>query len=403
MRVLVVHNRYRSALPSGETDVVDREVKLLRSAGVDVFRHERDSDDIARSGLRERARLPIEVVWSRPALREMKVVLARLQPDLVHLHNTFPLLSPSVLAACGTAGVPAVATLHNFRFACANSHLMRDNRPCVDCLGRLPVPALVHRCYRGSLLATAPVAAGIAVQHWARTWQRHVSTFLVPSGFMVDILSAQGLPRERVIVKPNFVADTPVRATGDEHVFTTLGRLSPEKGLDLLRSGWEAARLPRAELRIVGSGPLEPEIRKWSAAAPGVTLVGRLSPEECAVDIARSRAVVVTSVWYETFGLVAIEAFRAGVPVIAPAHGPFPDLITPGVNGFLFEPGSAESLAACLRKVALTPDLPRLRKQARATYENNFTPERNLQRLLDVYQRAVGPASRRVRVGVAPT
>jgi glycosyltransferase involved in cell wall biosynthesis len=389
MKVMVVHNRYRSEQPSGENRVVDQETRLLVSAGVEVSVHERSSDEIASMSSLDRAMLPARVVWSDRERRSMRKAVRLARPDVVHVHNTFPLLSPSILVACAEERVPVVMTLHNFRLACANGSLFRDGRPCERCVGRRPWAAVGYGCYRDSRAMTLPVAAMIAVHGSIGTWTRHVSRFIVMSEFGRRMMVRVGLPPHKLIVKPNSVEEPAVRRSGPGEHLLFLGRLAPEKGLDLLASAWSTtgATMP---LLIAGEGPLRDPVERWAATTPGVRFLGRRTPQECGLLLSRARGLVVPSRWYETFALVAVEAFAAGVPPIAPRHGPFPDLIDEGRNGFLFEPGDAVGLSRAIGRLARDEALAtRTGNAARASYEQRFTGQHNLAALLSVYEDAI--------------
>ncbi|HWD06487.1 MAG TPA: glycosyltransferase [Amycolatopsis sp.] len=388
MKVLVVHNRYRSEQPSGENNVVDAEVALLTAGGVRVSRFERRSDDIAPMSLPHKACVPLQVPWNRSARAELTTRLRVERPDVVHVHNTFPLLSPSVLAACADARVPVVATLHNYGLVCPPGTLYRDGRICTDCVSGAPVAAVRHGCYRGSAVATLPMAANLVVNR-AR-WRRDVTRFFCISAAQRQVLVAAGLPASKLTVKHNFVADPGVRRSGDgEHVLF-LGRLTAEKGVPLLMAAWErvggSLGLP---LVIAGSGPLADEVSVWAGARRDVSYVGLQDKAACRELTASAAAVVAPSAWLEAFGLVAVEAMAAGVPTVAPAHGAFPELVTDGVTGVLHEPGSAEALATALR--AVVADRARNRAMgvaARDRYEADFTPEVGLRRLIEGYEAA---------------
>ena len=390
MRVMVVHNRYRSDQPSGENRVVDQEARLLASAGVKVSRLERSSDEIASLSAVDTALLPGRVVWSDGERRRMRRALRRVRPDVVHVHNTFPLLSPSILFACTEERIPVVMTLHNFRLACANGSLFRDGRPCERCIGTGPWSAVRYACYRDSRMMTLPVAAMIAAHRSIGTWAHHVSRFIVMSEFGRHMMKRVGLPPDRLVVKPNFVEEPAERRSGPGEHFLFLGRLAPEKGLDLLAEAWSRtdASLP---LLVAGDGPLRGWVEHWAAATPSVRFLGRRTRGECGDLLAGARALIVPSRWYETFAMVAVEAFAAGVPPVAPRHGPFPELIDDGRNGVLFDPGDASGLAEAIERLARDEPLAtRTGVAARARYEHRFTPERNLAALLGVYGEAMG-------------
>ncbi|WP_340557118.1 glycosyltransferase [Streptomyces sp. GSL17-111] len=395
MHVLVVHNRYASAQPSGENKVVDQEVALLRGAGhrVDVF--ERRSDDIAARSLAGKAALPLLVPWNPAVRSELAARLRAERPDVVHVHNVFPLLSPSVLAACADAGVPAVATLHNYNQFCAPGTLQRDGRPCTECVGAAPLPAVRHGCYRGSRLATVPLAVSLSVNR--RRWWSGVARFFCISAAQRDVLVGAGMPPERLAVKHNFVPDPGARRTGGGEHLLFLGRLAEAKGLRVLMAAWDALAADGGvgvPLVIAGAGPLEREVAAWAADRDDVRYVGLYDTAECRRAVARSVAVVAPSTWLETFGLVVVEAMAAGVPAVAAAHGAFVELVEDGVTGLLHRPGEPGALASCLRRI--TAEAARNRAMGRAArrrYERDFSPAVGLERLVDGYRTAIAVRS----------
>ncbi|MFF0732066.1 glycosyltransferase [Streptomyces chartreusis] len=404
MHVLVVHNRYASAQPSGENKVVDQEAELLRSAGHQVELFERRSDDIAGRSLLGKVALPFLVPWNPAVRTELAARLRAERPDVVHVHNVFPLLSPAVLAACADAGVPAVATLHNYTQVCPPGTLQRDGRPCTECVGSAaPLPAVRHGCYRDSRLATVPLAVSMSVNR--RRWWSGVERFLCISAAQRDVLVRAGMPAERLVVKHNFVPDPDDRRSGaGEHVLY-LGRLAEAKGVRLLMTAWDelaAAGGVGVPLVIAGTGPLEQEVTAWAAGRDDVRYAGLYDTAECRKAIARSVAVVAPSTWLEAFGLVVVEAMAAGVPVVAAGHGAFVELVEDGVTGLLHRPGEPESLASCIRRIAAGPDRNReMGRAARRRYELGFSPAVGLERLVEEYRTAIAGRSAQARGGDA--
>jgi glycosyltransferase involved in cell wall biosynthesis len=387
VKVLVVHNRYRSEQPSGENNVVDAEVSLLAEGGHKVSLFERRSDDIAQMPLPRKATVPLMVPWNPAVRKELAARLRASRPDVVHIHNTFPLLSPSVVAACADAGVPAVATLHNYTMVCPPGTLHRDGHICTECVGGSPLPAVKHGCYRGSSAATVPMAASMVANR--RRWWTGVSRFFCISAAQRDLLVSAGMPGERMAVKHNFVADPGVRRTGDGAHVLFLGRITEEKGIGLLMRAWD--RLGGAlgvPLVIAGTGPMQDEVAVWANGRSDVSYVGLRNKAECRALTADAVAVVAPSTWLEAFGLVVVEAMAAGVPTVAAAHGAFPELVEDGVTGLLHQPNDAASLADRLREV--TGDRNReMGDAARVRYEKDFTPEVGLDRLVSGYQAAI--------------
>ncbi|MEU5397989.1 glycosyltransferase [Streptomyces sp. NPDC005963] len=395
MHVLVVHNRYSSAQPSGENKVVDQEVGLLRAAGhrVDVF--ERRSDDIGARSLPGKVAVPLLVPWNPAVRTELAARLRSERPDVVHVHNVFPLLSPAVLAACADVGVPVVATLHNYTQICPPGTLQRDGRPCTECVGKAPLPAVRHGCYRNSRLATVPLAVSLSVNR--RRWWSGVERFFCISAAQRDVLVEAGMSPEQLTVKHNFVPDPEARRSGAGEHLLYLGRLAEAKGVRLLMTAWDRLAADGGvgvPLVIAGTGPLEREVTAWAADRDDVRYVGLYDPAQCRQAIARSVAVVAPSTWLEAFGLVAAEAMAAGVPAVVAGHGAFVELVEDGVTGLLHRPGEPDSLASCLRRITADPAQNReMGRASRRRYEQGFSPAVGLERLLDGYRTAIAGRS----------
>ncbi|MFF2775508.1 glycosyltransferase [Streptomyces sp. NPDC058052] len=396
MHVLVVHNRYASAQPSGENRVVDEEVGLLRAAGHRVEVFERRSDDIAGRSLLGKVAVPLLVPWNPAVRTELAARLRADRPDVVHVHNVFPLLSPAVLAACADAGVPVVATLHNYTQVCPPGTLHRDGRPCGECVGSaVPLPAVRHGCYRNSRLATVPLAVGLAVNR--RRWWSGVDRFLCISAAQRDVLVRSGMPADRLVVKHNFVPEPGVRRTNAGEHLLFLGRLAEPKGVRLLMDAWDAVAADGGvgvPLVLAGAGPLEPEVTAWAAGRDDVRYAGLYDPAACREAVAKAVAVVAPSLSRETFGLVVAEAMAAGVPAVAAGHGAFVELVEDGVTGLLHRPGEAGSLVECLRRITAGPERNRaMGRAARSRYEQGFGPDVGLARLLEEYRSAIADRS----------
>ncbi|MFI9310659.1 glycosyltransferase [Streptomyces triculaminicus] len=402
MHVLVVHNRYSSAQPSGENRVVDEEVGLLRTAGHRVGVFERRSDDIAARSLLAKAAVPLLVPWNPAVRSELAARLRTERPDVVHVHNVFPLLSPAVLAACADVGVPVVATLHNYTQVCPPGTLHRDGRPCTECVGSAaPLPAVRHGCYRNSRLATVPLAVSQSVNR--RRWWSGVERFLCISAAQRDLLVRSGMPAERLAVKHNFVPDPGACRTGDGDHLLFLGRLAEAKGTRLLMAAWDEIAADGGvgvPLVLAGAGPLEDEVTAWAAGRNDVRYVGLYDPAQCRQAVARSVAVVAPSTSRETFGLVVAEAMAAGVPAVAAGHGAFVELVEDNVTGLLHQPGDSASLASRIRRIAAEPARNReMGQAARRRYEQGFSPAVGLERLVNEYRTAIAGRSALARGG----
>jgi glycosyltransferase involved in cell wall biosynthesis len=332
--------------------------------------------------------VPLGVPWNPAARAALTNRLRRERPDVVHVHNTFPLQSPSILDACRAAAVPVVATLHNYTQICPTGTLYRDGAVCTSCVGRAPLPAVRHGCYRGSQVASVPVALSLLVNR--RRWWSSVSRFLCISDAQRQVLLANGMPADLLAVKYNFVDDTAHRRTGTGEHLLYLGRLADEKGVRLLMAAWDRVAADGGlgvPLVIAGAGPLADEVAQWAATRHDVRFVGRLDKEASRAMVARSIAVVVPSQWLETFGLVVVEAMAAGVPSVVAGHSSLAELVTDGVTGLTHTPGDADSLAAALGRIVRVPSS--LGHAARERYEHEFTRQVGLANLLTHYRRVI--------------
>jgi len=392
MRVLLVHSRYRSATPSGENRVVDQESEELARAGHEVRRFEKDSDEIEHWSAAQKALLPARVVWSRESHRELAAALRGYRPDIVHVHNTFPLVSAAVLYACRDASVPVVATIHNYRLVCASGDLMRQGEVCHDCIHKLPVRGAVHGCYRGSRAATVPlVVANVAHR---KAWRSLVSAYVFISAAQRDLHRALNLPPSRVFVRHNMIPYRDIQPRPRDQVVAYIGRLEQSKGVRLLMTAWDrylgSSRDPGLRLVIAGAGSLDREVAAWASAHTSVEMLGFIPPGQVRELTARARAVLVPSVWEEPFGLMVIEAMAAGTPAIAAGHGSFTELVTPGADGVLFQPGDPDALADAVADVAAHPEkYESYGRRARESYEQRFNPDHSLKHLLEIYSFAM--------------
>lgn len=383
LRVLVVHNSYQQA--GGEDSVFEAEVRLLRNAGHHVSVLKVSNDGI--KGPWASAKAATGSVYSLHGRRLVSDAIQDHQPDVVHVHNFFPRLSPSVFDACADAGVPAVWTLHNFRVFCSNGLMFRDGGPCTLCLGGSSWPGVVHRCYRNSLVGSATVAAMIAFHRKTNTWSQKVTRFIALTDFARDLFIQSGVPPEKIVVKANFIPD-PGRAHTANSVRSGavyVGRLSEEKGVECLVRAWRTVPVP---LTIYGDGPMRQRLEQIAPA--NVRFVGWQSREIVDSAIAAAGALIVPSLWYENFPMTVVEATAAGTPIIASRHGALETIVEDGVSGRLFHTGDAADLSLIARECFADPvRLRALGSGARATYELRSAPDINLKRLISIYSDAI--------------
>ena len=382
MRILQVHNTYQQ--PGGEDAVVANEGALLTGKGHEVRLWSVSNDGI--EGAWAKLRTAWQVPYSHRARRQLGRVIADFGPDVVHVHNFFPLLTPSIYEACRDAGVAVVQTLHNYRTICAGALLLRDGRPCEDCIGASPYRGALHGCYRGSRLGSLAVARMIARHREQGTWRTKVDRFIALTEFAKAKFVEAGFPADKIAVKPNFAADTGARTSeGDRHGALFVGRLSPEKGIGTLLAAWRGLDVP---LRIAGDGPLLNMVR--DANSPNVAPLGGLPPEAVSREMARAAFLVMPSQWYEGFPMTLAEAFCQGLPVIASRLGAMAEIVEDGVTGLHFAPGDARDLAAKVRWAADHPEeMLEMGANARHAYEEKFSPDINYEILFSIYQAAI--------------
>lgn len=390
MRVVLVHNQYRSGSPGGEDVVFREEKKLLEDAGVEVQTYTRSNDEMHSGNLIDRARVLTGLRRSRRTRRDLGSILQRFKPDIVHCHNTFPLISASAYEACHAARVPVVQTIHNYRLVCASGNHYRKNAVCEECSPGNTLAAVRHACYMESRAASLAVAAMIAANHASKIYLRRVDRFIALNHFAANRLRAMGVPAEKLSIKPNFVSPFTAKANETrEDFFLFAGRLSSEKGLEWLISAWH--QLEKVPLLIAGDGPLRQQLEQQIASnGLPIQFLGMQSRESVRSLMARARGVIFPSLWFEGMPMTILEAWQSEAPVICSAIGGLPELIRDGVDGLLVKPGDSMELAAAVRRLAADSALgSRLSAAAAQRIQTDFSPEKNLELLMGVYRTTI--------------
>jgi glycosyltransferase involved in cell wall biosynthesis len=391
MKILLVHNYYQHR--GGEDVVFEQERDLLRREGHEVAEYRRSNDELHQLTLLGKVATAKTTVWASDSHRDLSTLLKRAKYDLVHVHNTFVQISPSIYWACREARVPVVQTLHNYRLFCPSANFVRESHVCRECVERGVWRAVRHGCFHASRPATATVALMLLIHRWCHTWTACVDRYIALSNFARDQFVSAGLPAEKIAIKPNFVDPDPGYRTETRDYAVYLGRLSEEKGVETLLTAFKRLH-ERVPLVIIGDGPLR-AILQARADSEGLSASlqfrGWLGRQEAIALLKGARFLLMPSQCYETFGIAVAEAYACGVPVIASALGSIGEIVDNGHTGLCFRPGDSAELA---EKIAWAWDHPEIMaamgQAARARYEAQYTAARNYTMLMDIYRAAIG-------------
>jgi glycosyltransferase involved in cell wall biosynthesis len=385
MKILLVHNRYQIA--GGEEVVFEQERQLLERAGHQVLTYCRTNFEAdTYTGLR-RLNLVKNIAWSSDTKQELARLLHDEKPQIVHVHNTFMMMSPSVFAACREAGVPVIQTLHNYRLFCPAANFIRDGKPCEECVEHTLLRGIQYGCYRQSRPATATVALMLQIQ---RKRAMFADLHVALTEFSRNKFIACGIPAETVCVKPNFVYPDPQERNEPGSYAVVVGRLSEEKGLHTLLIAWKRLR-SSIPLSIVGEGSLLPELQKKASELKlaGVTFHGRLSHENTLRMIKAAKFLIVPSECYENFPMGIAEAFACGVPVLCSDLGGMREIVEENRTGLRFGAGNSADLADKVAWAWSHPEqMTAMGKNARREYQARYTAEKNYPLLMEIYRRA---------------
>ncbi|MDJ0688696.1 MAG: glycosyltransferase [Xenococcaceae cyanobacterium MO_188.B32] len=386
MKILQVHNQYRHR--SGEEVVVEAEQKMLTNYGHQVEQWIVKSSDIENARGLAKAGIALQSIWSSKTYGMVKKQIKNFEPDIVHVHNTVPLISPSVYSACRDANVPVVKTLHSYKLICPGAYLYRDGKICEDCISKpVKYPSVIHGCYRHNRFHSAITTTGLAVNRFQGTYQKDVDIFIALTRFARQKFIEGGFPAEKIAVKPNFIASNiqPGEHQGKYALF--VGKLVKYKGIETFLKAWDLLEEP-IPLKVVGKGPLD--ILLKGSIPSGIEYLGALPREKVLELMQNASFLIFPSEWYEPFGMVVIEAFATGLPVIGSYRASSREIIKDGYSGWHFKPENAEDLARVVKETWSNPDeLKRRGNLARKQYEQCYSAEVNYQMLLNIYQTAI--------------
>jgi glycosyltransferase involved in cell wall biosynthesis len=389
MKIVLVHNAYRE--PGGEDVVFQSEKQLLERAGHTVIPYVRSNTELQDASLVDRIGIVPRMVWSKEARQSFAAILDAERPDLVHVHNTFIVISPSIYSACSERGIPVVQTLHNFRLLCPAASFFREGMVCEECVDQSLLRSILHGCYRNSRAATGAVALTLATHRAMGTWQASVTRYIALTDFAKKKFVAAGFPSERFVIKPNFADPDPGERLGAGEYALFIGRLDKTKGTRVLLDAWK--RLPvKYPLHMVGDGPdrqeMEAQVRELQLSE--VTFRGRL-PHAAAVEAVKgARFTIVPSTWYEGFPMCIVESFSCGTPVLCSRLGGMSEIVDDQRTGLHFNPGDPQDLADKAEWAWNHPlELARMGREARRKYETDYTAEKNYSLLMEIYKQAI--------------
>lgn len=379
MKILVVHSRYKER--GGEDVVYEQEVALLRRCGVNVATFEISNDLVDGMGVLELSR---SLLWNTKSAEQLRERLKD-QYDLVHVHNFFPVLSPAIFHVCRSLNVPVVLTLHNYRLMCANAILYDGHGICEQCVGRnIPVPAITKSCYRNNRIASVGVVTMQVLHRLIGTWGKVINSFIVLTDFAKHKYIEAGFAEEKIYVKPNFVERRNLleRKIGDYALF--VGRLVDEKGIAWLLDCWKRLN-KKLPLVIIGDGPLKDRVVEFSSEHDEVIWLGQVDREKVFELMAACRFLVFPSIWYEGFPMTIVEAMSLGVPVVATNVGAMASIIEHGRNGFLFDMLENDQFINLIDNLTIHM-IEAAGCGALKTYFDKYTPERNFEYLIRIYE-----------------
>jgi glycosyltransferase involved in cell wall biosynthesis len=389
MKIMTVHNTYQEA--GGEDVVFESEKRLLERAGHTVIPYVRSNMELHNPSLLDRIAIAPRMVWSSKSRREFAAILDERKPDIVHIHNTFMVISPSIYSACSERDIPVVQTLHNFRLLCPGASFFRDGGICVECMDQGLLQSVRHGCFRNSRAATASVALMLSLHRALDTWRGSVTRFITLTEFAKQMFVAAGFPSDKIVVKPNFADPDPRERAGFGEYALYIGRFLENKGAQVLVNAWKrlAAQYP---LHIVGEGPERPalEAQARELQLPNVTFRGRLSHAEVIETIKGARFTIVPSRLYEGLPMCIVESFACGTPVLCSRLGGMIETVEDHSTGLHFTPSDEEDLARTVDWAWNHPlELARMGFTARRKYETDYTAEKNYSLLIGIYEEAL--------------
>lgn len=385
--VLMAHNYYQ--VPGGEDTVFHNEVNMLEKNGHKVTKYTRHNDEI-KGGVLSKLKLGIDTIFSLKTYKEVKKLIEEKDIDVIHVHNTLPLISPSIYYAARAKKIPVVQTIHNFRLLCPGATFTRNSEICEDCISKGLGQSLKHRCYRNSLSQTFIMYLMLKIHRVIGTYNK--VNYITLTEFNKNKLLNLVKDESKVYVKPNFVEKRDLVERTLEDYFVYIGRLDDIKGINFLVESWKDID-ENIDLYIIGTGPEEEKLKVFIKEnnIKNIKLLGFMQRDKAFKIIHKSRAILVPSKCYEGFPMTIAESFSLGVPVIGSRLGNIESIIDDGSNGLLFEKGNTQSIKTVIESVFYNKDLNiSLGNNAYNAFKYNYTDEKNYEELQSIYENLVG-------------
>ncbi|MEM4993365.1 glycosyltransferase family 4 protein [Priestia sp. SB1] len=385
-----MHNYYQQS--GGEDKVVDQEMNLLKKNGIEVDLYSIHNDVIKEYGTFEKLKTGLETVWSYKEYKRFKNYLIKQKPDIVHSHNFFPLLSPSIYYACNKLNIPVVQTLHNYRLICPAATFLKEDKICEKCLSASLFNSVKYGCYRGSKIQTVPVVSMIGINKMLGTWKNKVDRYIALTKFSKNKFVSSGIPEQKITVKGNFLQENSnqvLKLSGNSNNLIFVGRLSPEKGIQDLLEAWNlVSKKKNSKLLIIGEGPEKNRLEKLYDSE-NIVFLGKKNSDEVIIYMKEAKYLIVPSIWYEGFPMTIVEAYSVGTPVISSNIGSLKEVVINGETGFHFNYRDIDNLHQVLER-ALDYELhDQMKENVLSNYKERYSEEINFKKIMLIYNEVI--------------
>lgn len=396
MNILLIHNYYGSSAPSGENSVFLEEMSFLKSRGHSVYTYTKNSDKLLKHGFIGSILGGLMYIINPIVIFEIRRVIKKHSIEIVHIHNIFPTIGFSIFYGLPRK-IPIVLTLHNYRIQCGNGVPLRNGKTCTECIiKKSPLPLIKYGCYRNSRISSLPHAITIQLSRILKTYKNRVATIICLTEFQKNLLICGGLDPKNIKIKPNFLSDNAfdpryvkIHDRADSCVY--VGRLSEEKGINILLEAWKILDENSPALTIIGSGALERYLLNFIKENPKLKIdfLGSLSKNQVLKKVAESKLLILPSICLEGFSMSAVEAIKVGTPICISNIGSLPQLIANN-NGFSFTSNSATSLAKSLiANFNNTELMSKMSSNALTAYHQHFSSQAHEAQIIKIYQDAI--------------